>query len=256
VISRIYRALCDPRSFWREVFRYGYQERHRSPKDWFLFRHEVAKQCAIRRRPPSGLPSRRVEDLFPDILNRTCTVQYAPPTAYNVSWDELLILASLVRLLKPRALFEFGTFDGRTTLHLALNAPDARVSTLDVEDDYFSFGNDEAFFSRTRVGMHLLMSDQRERVTLLKGDSTKFDFSQYEGTFDFIFVDGGHAYDVVQSDSQKAFDIVSDRGLIVWHDYLVIDDVTRALVEVGAQHELISLEGTSLVIHRVGSERS
>ena len=51
----------------------------------------------------------------------------------NVSIYELLAIVLLVRARQPKALFEIGTFDGRTTLNLAANAlKDSRVHTLDL----------------------------------------------------------------------------------------------------------------------------
>lgn len=256
MIQRIYRAVSDPTTFWREVFKYGYQQRHQHPKDWFLFRHEVSKQCAVRRQPNDALPRRRIEQVFPGITDVAGSVQYRGTTAYSLSWLELIVLSSITRLLSPKAMFEFGTFDGRTTLHLAINAPEASVHTLDVEKGLYSFGSDDDFFDSTEIGEHVMGSAVGDRVTLLYGDSTQFDTSPYEDEFDLIFIDGGHAYDIVRSDSEKAFRMGKSGATLVWHDYLVIDDVTRALLDIGKERELVSLEGTSLVVHKLGPQES
>ena len=42
----------------------------------------------------------------------------------NVSFEESLVLAYLVKSLRPRQIFEFGTFDGFSTYHLAMNGGD------------------------------------------------------------------------------------------------------------------------------------
>src|SRR3989344_33329 len=40
----------------------------------------------------------------------------------NVSLTELLIINSVVSIVKPKKIFEIGTFDGRTALNMAANA--------------------------------------------------------------------------------------------------------------------------------------
>jgi len=50
--------------------------------------------------------------------------------------DELLVLAVVARVLRPRKIFEIGTFMGRTTSVFVLNAPaDATVVTMDLPFD-------------------------------------------------------------------------------------------------------------------------
>ncbi len=49
----------------------------------------------------------------------------------NVNVAELAVLNALCRTLKPKSIMEIGTFDGRTTLNLALNS-NAQVFTLDL----------------------------------------------------------------------------------------------------------------------------
>jgi hypothetical protein len=40
-----------------------------------------------------------------------------------MTMDELAVIAIICRWLKPSVVFEFGTFNGRTTLNLAANTP-------------------------------------------------------------------------------------------------------------------------------------
>jgi hypothetical protein len=51
----------------------------------------------------------------------------------NVSFLELMVIASMARRAIPLVAFEIGTFDGRTALNIAANlTPDGRVYTLDL----------------------------------------------------------------------------------------------------------------------------
>jgi hypothetical protein len=65
-------------------------------------------------------------------------------------------------------------------------------------------------------------------------------------------VDGSHAYDYVIADSDIAFRLVADKGMVIWHEYGVWEGVTRALEEIEASRHLglRQVRGTSLVVWR------
>ena len=47
-----------------------------------------------------------------------------------------------------------------------------------------------------------------------------FDFADYYGKYDMVFIDGDHHYDSVKKDTETAFKLLKDnRSIIVWHDY-------------------------------------
>ncbi len=57
---------------------------------------------------------------------------------------EMMVLCAVAKRTRARAIFEFGTFDGLTTWHLAANAgPEARLWTLDLPLDHPARGNPE-----------------------------------------------------------------------------------------------------------------
>ena len=58
------------------------------------------------------------------------------------------------------------------------------------------------------------------------------------GRAGLVFVDGSHAYDYVIADTDTAFRLVADKGMVIWHDYGVWDGVTRALEEIEASRHL------------------
>lgn len=183
------------------------------------------------------------------------------PRDGNVSLLEIIVLARLVRERAPRTIFEIGTFDGRTTLNLAANAPDdAMVFTLDLPANeptaYALAPADYHFVNKPASGARLAGTAYATRVTQLYGDSATFDFSPYHS--EFVFVDGSHAYEYVKSDSMRALELVGDGpGVIVWHDYAGWDGVTRALQELAATDPRFAslqwVRGTSLVVLEVGS---
>lgn len=173
----------------------------------------------------------------------------------NVTLLELLVLARLVRERQPRALFEIGTFDGRTTLALASNAPaDAHTFTLDLPPAtptrHALAPGERQFVEKDRSGARFLGAPVAARITQLYGDSATFDFVSHRA--DFVFVDGSHACDYVIGDSERALQLTGGRGTIVWHDYGTWEDVTRALNELQARDPRFAglrwVEGTTLAI--------
>ncbi|HDR16168.1 MAG TPA: class I SAM-dependent methyltransferase [Desulfobacteraceae bacterium] len=178
----------------------------------------------------------------------------------NVRISELGVLCQFARHLPVGgSIFEIGTFDGRTTLNLALNAPDCRVFTLDLppgEHTRFAVESGEKHYIEKSVSGERFMNNSKifpdpvSRITQLYGDSAEFDFTPYERRCDLVFVDGSHAYDYAVKDSETAFRLRSPAGVVVWHDYGVWEGVTRALEEVeektaaGLKH----IHGTSLVV--------
>lgn len=178
----------------------------------------------------------------------------------NVRISEVGILSALAAECDEGSnLFEIGTFDGRTALNLALNSPaQCTIYTLDLPPDL------ETRFSLAKGERHMVDKPkpgaryEKHRATSpaavgkihqLLGDSATFDYSPYRDSCSLVFVDGSHQYDYVMSDTRAAMDMVKVGGVIVWHDYGVWEDVTRALDEFEQRgaYGLRNIRGTSLV---------
>ena len=151
----------------------------------------------------------------------------------NVTLTELVVLASIARKYKPRTIFEIGTFDGRTTINLAANSPDATVHTLDLPPGHHTRlevkPGDDKYINKPASGARFRGTDCESRIVQHYGDSATFDFSPFEGQVDMVFVDGAHSYEYVKSDSQRALRLLrGGRGVILWHDYGT-GEVTEAI---------------------------
>ena len=178
-----------------------------------------------------------------EVISRQTALEIHDPLGAggNVSLLELAVIGSLIHRGNPARLMEIGTLDGRTTLNMAANsAPHAAIFTLDLPDQ--------------PSGTCLIGHPLAAKITQISGDSTKFDWSPYNGTLDFVFVDADHTYPFVLSDSRQALKLLRDgRGTIMWHDYATWDweGTTRALndlyVEGQAFSRLRHIAGTSLV---------
>lgn len=178
----------------------------------------------------------------------------------NVNVAELAVLNALCRTLKFKSIMEIGTFDGRTTLNLALNS-NAQVFTLDLpsnaETVFQVTGADEKYVKKQFPGTRFSSPPNNSlpcvgRITQLYGDSGSFDFSPWYGKIDLVFLDGAHNYKYVVSDTNIALRLLRPGGgIIVWHDYGVWPDVTKALHELRKKMPLLPLvhiRDTSLVV--------
>lgn len=224
------------------------QQRHRD-----LVR-EIALHFGHDEMPPRTLPC------VPLGLATSDDTELALPEPVggdgNVSLLELLAIARLVRERRPRSLFEIGTFDGRTTLAMARNAPsDARIRTLDLPPtaptQHELARKERRYVEKARPGARFLGTPLATRIEQLYGDSATFDFSPYEA--DFVFIDGSHAYEYVLSDSERALQLTRGRvATILWHDYSAWEGVTRALNELRANDPRFAalrwIEGTTLAL--------
>lgn len=179
----------------------------------------------------------------------------------NVRISELAILSAFAACGREGStLFEIGTFDGLTTLNLALNAPaTCRICTLDLPPGlatkYQLADGERHMVEKPAPGSRYeeyrsKHSAAISRIHQLLGDSATFDYSQYEGSCSLVFVDGSHAYDYVLSDTRAAVAMVRPGGIVVWHDYGIWEGVTNALDELEQRERLglRNIRGTSLVI--------
>ncbi len=87
------------------------------------------------------------------------------------------------------------------------------------------------------------------KIHQLLGDSAAFDFAPFKDSCSLVFVDGSHHYDYVMSDSKAAMDMANAGGVVVWRDYGIWEDVTKALaaLEQRGGYGLRCIRGTSLV---------
>jgi len=201
-----------------------------------------------------------IHDL-PKINAEELTDQSVPFTLMNCSTHagnmpvhESAFLASLIASRKPKHLLELGTCDGNTTLQMALNtSDDAKVHTLDLPSEalgYIPYDSPRRRYENTPV---------EEKIMQHIGDSTEIDFSQFSkhGPIDFIFIDANHDYEFVKNDTLKSLKILSENGVILWHDYRIdVPGVFKWLNEFSNELPLAHIKGTTFAIYVKNQDRS
>ncbi len=170
---------------------------------------------------------------------------------------DIINLCLLCRILKPKVVFEIGTYVGYTALHFALNtADDARIYTLDLPRDH----DPSPALPITTMDVGLVkvhedignyafnQSDVAPKITCLYGDSAAFDFSPYTGAVDLFFIDGAHSYEYVRSDTLNALQCCHPGSVIAWHDFgrVGVNGVSRWLKEFARGRQVYAIRGGSL----------
>lgn len=255
IVTNIPRAMSDPKRAvslaWRRMFPYGIK-----PKDPEAYR--------IGSWAYGDAPRVDLKEMFPGIEAADIRVFRSYDRKRDLSLDaqEVLAMCAIVSHVKAKSLIEVGTSDGNTTLNLVANgAKDASITTLDLPEDWqggFEIHVPEMLKNvtdRAKVGIQYRQSAYAGQVTQVFGDSAKADYSKFAGPFDFAFIDGCHFYDYVKVDTENCQKHMRPGGLIVWHDYGMIEDVSRAVDEWSRQTGIpVSIvTGTRLAVAKMPS---
>ena len=172
--------------------------------------------------------------------------------------EELLFLATATRLLQPTRVFEIGTFNGQTTAVFILNAATgARVISLDLPPEAglsstsagATIASDAELIETRKLASWIHRLGLESRYEQLLEDSIRFDPAPYAGSVELGFIDGAHSLPYVENDTRKMASMMSDRGLVFWHDYGGqgrFRDLTRYLDDLARDIPLFRVPRTSL----------
>ena len=108
---------------------------------------------------------------------------------------------------------------------------------------------DDTFYTQgITVGEHFKDAVEARKVQQIFCDTTKYDYSSLNGKVKFIFVDAGHTYELVRSNSLNAFKMLKPGGVIMWHDYhYPHQGVYTYLNELSKTKSLVRFPGTAFV---------
>ena len=217
-----------------------------------------------------------IEAMDPDV-NPSFSVNIPSSAIGGATLLENAVLVSLAKLTGARAFFEFGTYLGATTLLLATNSPpDAHVTTVDLppaDIDMAQPAADEAelvlrddtandnflrreFAHKGGLCIERASAAIQAKVTRLLQDTRTIDPAAQglAGRFDFIFIDGGHDFDTIASDTAIALQLARPDAVIAWHDYrsTIHPDVTRFLDGYAAPARVVYVQNTMIAFMLTG----
>jgi predicted O-methyltransferase YrrM len=203
-----------------------------------------------------------LKDIMPgaERLDVTLPRAFDRTTGTSLAVEEACHLAGIARYRDAKRVLEIGTFDGNTALLLAANlGPDARVVTVDLPPDFDA--TQRHALAHTDVELNLTARSDLARqyrnhvlapkISQVYGDSATLDWTTLGGPFDLVFIDGCHSEPYVRSDSLNALEHLAPGGVIVWHDYGMIADVSSVVDQVARSTpgmRAYVLEGTRLAV--------
>lgn len=216
----------------------------------------IAKQVYLNYRFESRA---LIEPIPARLLQAICSHEFVLPPAKLLGGaggqtiEGLCFLATSVKALKAKEMFEIGTFKGVTAWTLAKNSDGGTVNTLDIPSEAgTALPVEESDKHIRRQGSKPVYEEFPHDAEIVQwwGDSAEFDFSRWNGRCDLVLIDGAHSEPYVESDSQNAFAMVSDRGMIVWDDYWrLVHGVPTALHRIMHEHRLYRIPATRLCVH-------
>jgi predicted O-methyltransferase YrrM len=152
-------------------------------------------------------------------------------------------LASLIKMSKYMTVLEIGVFEGETTKHLIKALPKGgQFIGIDIND--YRTENTIALMEVGGKSIDFILGNSLDELNKLPYNH-----------FDLIFVDGDHSYDHVLPEFYLVEKLVSNGGVIVYHDTIHLEG-PRRLVEYAAQYNyknvtLNTTKGRGLsILHR------
>jgi len=202
---------------------------------------------------------RSIFELFPQAAGNRVVLEHIPCEGLLTPLEQLACLALITKCLQPRAIFEIGTYRGRTALNFALNSPkDCTIHTLDLPpgmrlgDDLRQNSADRDLIRASSPGACYEGKDVAYKIEQLYGDSKTFDFAPYRRSVDIVYVDAAHDYEAVCSDSENALAMVRANGCVIWDEfanYGEYNDVTRGIQDVVGVENIVHVENTQLAVY-------
>ena len=173
--------------------------------------------------------------------------------AGQVSHLELLGIIGLTKsfLKNGQNFLEIGTFDGNTTINVAKNIPElSKVITIDLPEN-------TSAVAKFNYDDLLVKSENRSKkkhlnfknVEQIYHDSTTYDFSKLN--FNVAFIDGGHDYETVKSDTMNVLKHIKKPGIIFWHDYDVECEIGDLLHELVKEYPIKWIKETRLAFLKI-----
>ena len=84
-------------------------------------------------------------------------------------------------------------------------------------------------------------------VTVIEGSSQETLRAHTNQSFDLVYVDGDHVYEAVKADAELATKMISDAGVLVFNDYILLDESHGPYGVVPVVNELVVNQGWSIV---------
>lgn len=243
LVKNLLKAMKSPRRaiefFWLCMF----------PKDSEAYR--------IGRWSYGNTPRVSITEVLPLNIGMSIKILRVFDRVIGTSLDtqEILILCAIVKFTNAKNILEIGTYDGKTALNLAANSQaDAKIITIDLPPEWngkFELMVPESYVNvadKAKIGSQFKNTKYSKKIIQIFGDSAKIDWSRLPIPFDVVFIDGCHYYEYVKRDTQNAIRYLKAGGILIWHDYGMIKDVSKVVDETAKLIKVKAIRGTRLAL--------
>jgi predicted O-methyltransferase YrrM len=125
-----------------------------------------------------------------------------------------------MRNANPKTALEIGTSTGLATVLMAVNAPNARIFTVNISPEEIASGEGGKLttiaLEREKIGI-----EYRDRgltnVTQIYANTAKWEPDI--DRIDVAFIDGSHDTDFVVNDTEKVLRHMGSGSFVLWHDF-------------------------------------
>ena len=124
----------------------------------------------------------------------------------------------LLQSLQPKKILEIGTAIGFSALLMAENAPNAKITTIDRNEEMIGFAKE-----------NLAKYDHKKQITLLEGDAVDV-LQDLTETYDFVFMDSAKSKYIVFL--PRILELLEVGGIVVLDDIFQGGDVAKDIMEV------------------------
>lgn len=190
-------------------------------------------------RPNFRIESVPVHTLFPAIdFTRSPEILHLMPRDLGVMPHELMILAHVIRHLRPERVIEFGTAEGRTALNIAHHLPpESEVVTLDFAP----------IPGKNEVGYFYWDHPMKTKIKQIFSDVGLWDSAPYRASADIVFCDACDRQPCLTAEAAQAFTVVKPGGIIFRHDYLTAEGPTLFWNELAKELPIRHIQDTALL---------
>jgi len=188
---------------------------------------DAAKLRSARETDPQEmLRSSSAERLWHNFRDRLAAFAIPDGTG-GVNPGERQAIFYLISALKPSSVLEVGTHIGASTVHIssALAATQeqtrkpVRLVSVDISDVNDGQAKPWLKHGGTKSPKQMIRELGHEGFVEFVVDSSLNYLERSANRFDFIFLDGDHAPDVVYKEIPAALKVLNENGVILLHDY-------------------------------------
>jgi predicted O-methyltransferase YrrM len=186
------------------------------------------------------LPECEAKEIIPRFEESEIRIKQCPMGAWSTPLVDLVVLLKAALGFESKRILELGSYRGDTARLLAENTGSETVIwAVDIDEQH------GAAYRGLQVASRIRRKTGRISAGLFGKDEK----------FDLIFVDANHDFASVMNDTDVAFGVLAEQGVILWHDYSPqgyfpgLCGVPEALNQFAGRYPIYAIRGTWLAIY-------